>query len=338
MISWGLVSTLFMFTTTPALFYSLRFLLGVSEAGFFPGIILYLTYWYPAERRVRMIALFMTAVPIAGVVGSPLSGWIMESFAGVLGWAGWQWLFLLEAVPALAMGLAVLVYLDNGISSASWLTEEEKDLLESNLLGDRAAVAVHQSLSAVLVDRRVWLLCAIYFCYVMGHYGLTFWLPVLIQTAGVEGTVKIGFVTAVPYVVSVVVMILVGRNADERQERRWHTAVPMIVGALGLTLSALAGRQTMMAVACLTLAASGVFSAGPVFWGLPTAFLGGAAAAAGIAAVNSIGNLAGFVSPYAVGWLKDLTRSTEAGMYAVSAALVVGALAVLGIPQRLVNR
>ncbi len=338
MITWGLVSALFMFTTTPAVFYSLRFLLGVSEAGFFPGIILYLTYWYPAERRVRIIALFMTAVPIAGVVGSPLSGWIMESFAGVLGWAGWQWLFLLEAVPAIALGLAVAAYLDNGIRSASWLTEEEKNLLERNLVSERAAVAVHQSLSSLLADRRVWLLCGIYFCYAMGHYGLTFWLPVLIQTAGVEGTVKIGLVTAVPYLVAVVAMILVGRSADKRRERRWHTAVPMIVGALGLTLGAAAGGHTTIAIACLILAASGVFSAGPVFWGLPTAFLGGAAAAAGIAAINSIGNLAGFASPYAVGWLKDVTRSTEAGMFAVSAALVIGALAALAIPPRLVNR
>ena len=338
MITWGLVSALFMFTTTPAVFYSLRFLLGVAEAGFFPGIILYLTYWYPAGRRVRMIALFMTAVPIAGVVGSPLSGWIMESFAGVLGWAGWQWLFLLEALPALVMGLAVMVYLDNAIRSATWLTEEEKELLERKLQEDRAMAVVHPSLSAVFADRRLWLLCAIYFCYVMGHYGLTFWLPVLIQTAGVEGTVRIGFVTAVPYIVAVVAMILIGRSADQRRERRWHTAVPMIVGALGLTLSAAAGGHTTAAVACLALAAAGVFSAGPVFWGLPTAFLSGAAAAAGIAAINSFGNLAGFVSPYAVGWLKDLTSSTEAGMYAVSGALVVGALAVLGIPPRLVNR
>ena len=223
------------------MFYSLRFLLGVAEAGFFPGIILYLTYWYPSEHRVRMIALFMTAVPIAGVIGSPLSGWIMEAFAGVLGWAGWQWLFLIEAVPAIVMGVAVLVYLDNGIRSAKWLTEDEKRLLELKLAEDRATVAVHPSLSAVFADRRVWLLCAIYFCYVMGHYGLTFWLPVLVQTAGVEGTARIGFVTAVPYVVAVVVMLLVGHSADKRRERRWHTAVAMLVGALGLILSVAAG-------------------------------------------------------------------------------------------------
>jgi sugar phosphate permease len=334
MISWGLVSALFMFTSSPAMFYSLRFLLGVAEAGFFPGIILYLTYWYPSAWRVRMVALFMTAVPIAGVFGGPLSGWILDSFAGVNGWAGWQWLFLIEAVPAIVAGFAVMVYLDNGIESAKWLTDDEKALLEARLEADRRHVPVHQSASALVADRRVWLLCAIYFCYVMGHYGLTFWLPVLIQAAGVEGVVRIGLITAIPYGVSVAAMLLIGRSADRARERRWHTAVPMLVGAVGLTASVVAGGSTTAAVLCLTLGAAGVFSAGPVFWGLPTAFLGGAAAAAGIAVINSIGNLAGFASPYLVGWLTDLTRSTGAGMYAVSAALVIGAVMVLGIGKR----
>jgi MFS family permease len=331
MVTWGLVSALFMFTTTPAMFYTLRFALGVAEAGFFPGIILYLTYWYPSDRRVRMIALFMLAVPIAGMVGSPISGWVMDAFAGLFGWAGWQWLFLVEALPAIAMGIAVIAYLDNGIGSAKWLTGEEKALLIRRLDADRAAVPMHVSMAPLFRDGRLWLLCAIYFCYVMGHYGLTFWLPVLIQTAGVEGATEIGVITAVPYIASIIVMIFVGRSADVRRERRWHTAVPMLAGAIGMTLSAAAGGDTRVAVACLSIAAAGVFSAGPVFWGLPTAFLGGAAAAAGIAVINSIGNLAGFVSPYLVGWLKDLTGSTEAGMYAVSIVLVVGALAVLGI-------
>jgi D-galactonate transporter len=338
MVTWGIVSALFMFTTTPGMFYLLRFLLGVAEAGFFPGIILYLTYWYPSEWRVRMIALFMTAVPIAGMFGGPLSGWILESFQGVGGWAGWQWLFLIEALPAIVAGAVVMLYLDNGIRSARWLTEEEKTLLERKLEEDRGAAPAHQSWSVVFADRRVWLLCAIYFCYVMGHYGLTFWLPVLIQGAGVQGTIQIGLITAIPYMASVVAMMLIGRSADTRRERRWHTAVPMLVGAIGLTLSAIAGGNTTVAVLCLTFGAAGVFSSGPVFWGLPTAFLGGAAAAAGIAAINSIGNLAGFVSPYVVGWLTDLTRSTEAGMYVVSAALVAGALTVLRIPRRLVDR
>lgn len=338
MISWGLVSAAFAFVSTPGMFYFLRFLLGVAEAGFFPGIILYLTHWYPAERRAHMVAIFMTATPLAGVFGGPLSGWVMQSFAGVNGWAGWQWLFVVEAIPSIVMGVLVLLYLDNGIAQARWLDEGEKRLLQQRLDADRAAVARHPSLRAVFADRRVWLMCAIYFCYVMGHYGLTFWLPTLVQAAGVRSTLEIGIVTAIPYAGAVLFMIALARSADRRRERRWHTAGSLVLGALGLLASIFAGTHTTTAVASLTVAAAGVFGAGPVFWSLPTAFLGGTAAAAGIAAVNSVGNLAGFVSPYVVGWLKDLTDTTAAGMYAVTAALLLGALLVARIPARLVNR
>ena len=338
MISWGLVSALFMFTTTPLMFYVLRFTLGVAEAGFFPGVILYLTYWYPSERRARMMTLFMAAIPIAGICGGPLSGWIMQSTEGLNGWRGWQWLFLLEAIPAIVVGITALFYLDNGIRSATWLTEAEKVLLEDKLARDRAHLVEHPSLAAVFRDRRLWRMCAIYFCCVMGQYGLTFWMPTLIQAAGVRGTLHIGLLTAVPYSVSIVAMILFGWSADRNRERRWHAAGAMLLGAAGLTASALAGTQTVLAMTCLSIAAMGVFSCAPLFWSLPTAVLGGTAAAAGIAAINSIGNLAGFVSPYVVGWLKDLTHSTAAGMYAVSAVLVAGALIVLTIPGRVVNR
>jgi MFS family permease len=338
MISWGLVSSLFVFTTTPVMFYTLRFALGVAEAGFFPGIILYLTYWYPSERRSRMMTLFMTAIPISGICGGPLSGWIMQSVEGVHGWRGWQWLFLLEALPAIAIGIAALIYLDNGIRSARWLTDAEKTILEDRLEQDRAHLVVHPTLGAVFSDRRLWRMCLIYFCCVMGQYGLTFWMPTLIQAAGVRGPLHIGLLTAVPYAGAVVAMILFGQSADRHRERRWHTAVPMLIGACGLTLSAVAGTHTLAAIICLTVAAAGVMTCAPLFWSLPTALLGGTAAAAGIAAINSIGNLAGFASPYVVGWLKDLTHSTAAGMYAVSAVLILGALAVLTIPPRLVNR
>jgi D-galactonate transporter len=338
MITWGIVSALFMFTTTPLMFYSLRFTLGLAEAGFFPGIILYLTYWYPSERRARMISLFMTAIPISGILGGPLSGWIMQSMEGVNGWRGWQWLFLVEAMPAVVIGVATLFYLDNGIRSAKWLTDEEKGLLDRKLDDDRAHVVEHPSIGAVFADRRLWRMCLIYFCCVIGQYGLTFWLPTLVQQAGVSGALQIGVLTAVPYTGGVVAMILFGRSADRRRERRWHTAIPMVLGAIGLSLSALAGTHTAAAIFCLTVAAAGILTCAPLFWSLPTALLGGAAAAAGIAAINSVGNLAGFVSPYAVGWLKDLTSSTEAGMYAVSAVLVFGAFVVLSVPPKLVNR
>jgi D-galactonate transporter len=339
MITWGIVSALFMFIKTPLSFYALRFVLGVAEAGFFPGIILYLTYWFPSDRRGRMISLFMMAIPLSGIFGGPVSGWIMTTFAGKAGLAGWQWLFLLEAAPALVVGAIVLLYLDNGIRSAKWLNDEEKTLLERRLAEDSAHIQPHGSLRAVLADRRVVLMCAIYFTIVMGQYGLTFWMPTLIQAAGVSGTLKIGMFTAIPYGAGAIAMVFFGRSADRRRERRWHAASAMLIGAAGLTSSAIAGTHTALAILFLTIAATGVFSCAPLFWSLPTAFLSGAAAAAGIAAINSIGNLAGFVSPYVVGWLKDLTHSTQAGMFAVSAVLDAGAAIILVfVPARLVIR
>jgi D-galactonate transporter len=333
MITWGLVSASFMFIRTPASFYALRFILGIAEAGFFPGIILYLTYWYPGHRRSKMVAMFMAAPPIAGIFGGPLSGWIMERFAGAKGLAGWQWLFVLEALPAIVVGVLVLLFLDNGIRGARWLRDEEKDLLEHEIAQEQSTIGSHGSLRAVFADRRVWWMCVIYFCVVMGHYGLTFWMPALLQSAGVTGTLRIGVFTAIPYTGGAIAMVLVGWSADYRRERRWHAVVPMVVGAGALSLSAIAGTHTATAIVCLTIAAAGILSAGSMFWSLPTAFLGGVSAAAGIAAINSVGNLAGFVSPYVVGGLKDLTGSTVTGMFAVSAVLIVGALAESAIPN-----
>jgi D-galactonate transporter len=338
MITWGLVSGAFMFVSTPTMFYGLRFLLGLAEAGFFPGIILYLTYWYPSHRRAHMIAVFMAAIPLSGILGGPLSGWIMESLTGTYGLAGWQWLFLLEAVPALVVGVVVMLYLDNGVRSAKWLTESEKKILEENLERDRATAPVHPSLRALAADRRLWRMCLIYFASVVGNYGLTFWLPTLIEGAGVRDVLRIGLLTAVPYSVAIVVMLLVGRSGDRHRERRWHTAVPMLMGALGLTGSALVGTNTFLAMTFLTIAACGLMTCAPLFWSLPTAILRGTAAAAGIAAINSVGNLGGFVSPYVVGWLKDLTHSTALGMYVLSAALVIGAWLIIRIPAQMVNR
>jgi D-galactonate transporter len=338
MITWGLVSASFMFIRTPTSFYVLRFILGIAEAGFFPGIILYLTYWYPSHRRSRMVSLFMAAPPIAGIFGGPLSGWIMQRFAGVHGLAGWQWLFVLEAIPAIVVGIAVLFFLDDRVREARWLSDSEKSLIAHDVAQEQASIAGHGSLAAVFSDPRLWRMCAIYFCVVMGHYGLTFWMPALIQSAGVTGTLRIGMFTAIPYTGGAIAMVLVGWHADRTRERRLHAVVPMITGAVALSLSAIAGTHTAVAIMFLTVAAAGVLSCGSMFWSLPTAFLGGVSAAAGIAVINSVGNLAGFVSPYVVGWLKDLTHSTVAGMYAVSTVLVVGALVILTVPARLVNR
>lgn len=339
MITWAVISGAFMFVTTPMTFYIMRFLLGLAEAGFFPGIILYLTYWYPAARRSRMVCTFMTAIPLAGVIGGPLSGWIMETFAGVNGLTGWQWMFVLEAVPAIVLGIAVLLYLDDGIRSAKWLSEPEKRLLEERISHDAKAKVAHPSLRALFADGRVWVMALIYFCCVMGQYGLTFWMPTLIKTAGIQGVFNIGMFTAIPYTAAVIAMLLLGRSSDKHLERRWHMVIPMLMGAVGLIGSALAGTtNTGIAIVFLTIAAAGVIASAPLFWSLPTAFLNGVAAAAGIAAINSVGNLAGFASPYLIGAIKDMTQSTNIALYVLAGVLVLGAIVVLRVPARLVNR
>ena len=337
MITWGLISAAMMFVTTPTMFYVLRFLLGVAEAGFFPGIILYLTYWYPAERRGRTTTWFMTAVALSGVIGGPLSGWIMQTFDGHNGWSGWQWMFLLEGIPSVLVGLWVLAYLDDRISHAKWLTAEEKAVLERNI----AAETAHKEdmpIRRVLSSARVWMMSAIYFSFVMGLYGISFWLPTIIRQTGVKGALDIGLLTAIPYGFAVLGMVLVARSADRTGERRWHIAIPAIAGAIGLVLSVLWHDRTVLAMVGLTLATIGILTTLPLFWSLPTAFLAGTGAAAGIAMINSLGNLAGFISPYAVGWLKDLTQSTNAGMYLLAGCLVAGAVLTLLVPARLVSR
>ncbi|QQX85093.1 MFS transporter [Cupriavidus necator] len=337
MITWGAISAAMMFVTTPTMFYVLRFLLGIAEAGFFPGIILYLTYWYPANRRGRTTTFFMTAIALSGVIGGPLSGWVMQSFHGHNGWSGWQWMFLLEGIPSILVGLWVLAYLDDRIAHAKWLSPEEKALLERNIASEDA----HKEdppIRTVMSSPRVWLMSAIYFCFVMGLYGVSFWLPTIIKQTGVKGALDIGLLTAIPYGCAVVGMVLVAYSADRSGERRWHIALPALAGSLGLLLSVQWHNDTTLAMVALTLATIGILTTLPLFWSLPTSFLAGTGAAAGIALINSLGNLAGFLSPYAVGWLKDLTHSTDSGMYLLAACLVVGAALTLSVPKRLVSQ
>ena len=337
MISWGVISGAMIFVTTPMTFYVLRFFLGVAEAGFFPGIILYLTYWYPSARRAKITALFMTGIPAAGVIGGPLSGWILNRFQNVYGMPGWQWLFLLEAIPSVLAGIAVFYYLDDKISDAKWLDRNQKALLERNVAEGGKNIAVH-SASAAFKNRSVWVLCAGYFGIIMGLYGISFWLPTLIKASGISDALQIGWLTMIPYAFAAVAMVLVGRSSDKLKERRWHVALPAIVGALGLIASTLVPHNVIFAVATLSVATMGIFSALCQFWSIPPAFLGGAAAAAGIAMINSIGNLAGFVSPYLVGWIKDLTKSTDIGLYCIAVSLVVASVIVLTMNKQVVNQ
>ncbi|AMP00741.1 major Facilitator Superfamily protein [Collimonas arenae] len=337
MITWGIISGAMIFVDSPGTFYVMRFLLGVAEAGFFPGVILYLTYWYPAHRRGKMTALFMTGVPLSGVIGGPLSGWIMKAMPGVHGLAGWQWMFVLEAIPSLILGVIVIFYLQDRIRGAKWLSEEEKVLLETQVQAETNQKQ-EVSLGQMFANPKVWLMALIYFCFVMGLYGVSFWLPTIIKTTGVTDTFNIGLLTAIPYASAAIAMILIGHSADKRRERRWHVAIPALLGSIGLVMSTVYDHNTLLAMSALTLATIGIITVLPLFWSLPTAFLGGAAAAAGIALINSLGNLAGFVSPYLVGWLKDQTHSTNSGMFVLAASLLLGAMLTLSLSPRLVNK
>ncbi len=330
MIAWGLISAATLWITTPTQFYILRFLLGAAEAGFFPGIILYLTYWFPAARRGRVTALFVTAVPVASVIGAPLSGYLLEHCHGHYGWAGWQWLFLLEAAPSILLGLAAWFCLVDRCTEARWLTLEERAFIEAELTRDNTSIA-HMSVADGLRMPRVWAMAAVYFAFVMGLYGLSFWLPTIIKELGYQQPMDIGLVSAIPFGVGCVAMLAIARHADRRGERRWHIAIPAMLGGVGLLASALLVATPQWAVAALTLGACGVLAAIPQTWALTTAFIGGGAAASGIALVNSFGNLSGFVGPYAIGWLKDTTGSTTAGVGLLAASMFVGAMLVLRI-------
>ncbi|CAN7576187.1 putative metabolite transport protein NicT [compost metagenome] len=337
MLTWAAISACFAFVTTPTQFYALRFLLGVAEAGFAPGVILYMTYWFPSERRAKALSLFFMAIPLAGIVGGPLSGYIMHAFHGVGDLAGWKWLFLIEALPSLFLGVAILFYLDNGIDQAHWLTDAEKALLRRNIEGDNAQKMEHMSIRSFMSDRRLWLMAGIYFCVVLGQYGLTFWLPTIIRKAGVADPLWVGIYTALPYLCAIVALPLVGMSADRRRERRFHLIVPMVTAAAGFAILPMLGSVSASLV-CLCIAAAGILASSSQFWALPTALLGGMSAAAGIAAVNCVANLAGFFSPAIVGWLNDLTGKSTAGLVFISATVVFGAMLVFLVPARSVNR
>jgi D-galactonate transporter len=338
MITWGVLSACFAFISTPWHFYVLRFLLGVAEAGFSPGVLLYLTYWYPAARRGKATALYFLAIPLSSVVGGPISGWIMSHMQATHGMHSWQWLFILEAIPAVILGLLALAYLDRNIKEARWLTPVEKAHMGAALAADDTVKAVHGSVRSFLADKQIWVLSGSYFCCVMGIYALAFWVPTLIRSTGVTDTFNIGLLSAIPNFVAVIAIYLSGASADRRKDRRRHFMIAMLIGALGLSLAALGPKGTGFAVMSLSIGAAGILSATSLFWAFPGAILMGVAAAASIALVNCVGNLAGFVSPYMVGWLNDTTHNPAYGMVGISIFLALGALVALWIPQKSVDR
>ncbi|WP_050462359.1 MFS transporter [Herbaspirillum autotrophicum] len=332
MITWGILSALMMFVSSPTSFYILRFFLGVAEAGFFPGIILYLTYWFPVERRVRMMALFITANPVSSLIGAPLSGGIMQSMNGFAGLTGWQWLFVIEAIPAVIAGVFVLFYLRDRIADADWLTDAEKRQMQAAIDNEASKKTTH-TLRDGFISKAVWHLGAVYFCIVMGQYVVGFWMPTIIKATGVSQPLMIGLLTAIPFGAAVVVMNLFSRSADRSREYRWHLAIASFIGACGVFFGTYFGGNTILAMIGLTVGTAFMISALPVFWGLPTALLGGTAAVAGIAVINSMGNVAGFLSTMLVGWISAVTGSTVYSMYALAGVLVLGSILVLLVPK-----
>jgi MFS transporter, ACS family, tartrate transporter len=326
MISWGLLSAAMVFIEGPTSFIAVRFLLGVAEAGFFPGVILYLTYWFPQQYRARIIAAFMVAIPVSLAIGAPLSTAILQ-MDGIAGLKGWQWLFLIEGLPTVLFGFVFLAVIPDRPKDAKWLNDEEKIWLQATLDSEHKAVAAAHGTSVLkaFVDPRLIALTFIYFANTTTNFGLSFFLPQMIKSMGATD-IQTGFLTSVPYVIGTLGIIIFGYVSDKYQERRWTLFVALMLNGLGLLLAGSLAGSTL-SVAAMAIAAIGIFGTKAPFWPLPSMFLTGSAAAGGIALINSIGNLGGFVGPYMVGWIKETTNSYESGLYflgglALSAAIV----------------
>jgi D-galactonate transporter len=333
MILWGVVAACTMFVRSATGFYVLRFVLGIVESGFFPGVVLYLTYWYTRQHRAKMVAAFMAANPVSGVLAGPISGAILSFTSGAGGLRAWQWLFLLEGIPSILAGAATMFYLDDNPSKAKWLTSDERGLLLDRLREEEDAKRSEGESRHHLIDAfksgQVWLLCAVYFGFVMGNYGLWFWLPQIIKDTLTRDPWKIGLASAIPWASAAIVMVVFAHHSDVTGERRWHVALAGMVGFAAFSASTLAGISGVAGLAALTFAAIAIMCAQATFWALPTAILSGSAAAVGIAWINSVGNLAGYVSPFLVGKVRDATGSMTLAMLVISASCLMSGLGVL---------
>jgi len=338
MIVWGLVSVGTMYVRGASSYYAARLLLGVVESGFFPGVILYLTFWYTRTHRAKMVSAFMTAIPISGVVAGPVSGWIMGRMVGFGGLASWQWLFVADGVPSILAGIITLFYLPDGPMQSAWLTAEEKSLVAGRLEEEESfkkeGGGGKHGIADLFRSKTVWLMCAVYFGIVMGSYGLGFWMPQLIKDAITKDPLKIGWITVIPWSFATVAMIVMGHHSDIRAERRWHIAGSLFMGAAAFAASAIPGMPGWFGILALSLAAAGILCANSIFWALPTGILSGAAAAAGIAWINSVGNLAGYVSPFAVGEIRDHTHSMLLALLVLSAAALAGGAVTLHVARK----
>jgi D-galactonate transporter len=328
MVCWGLIAAAMAFVQTPTQFYAARFLLGVFEAGFFPGIILYFTYWYPCARRGQVVAIFMSATTIVSVVTGPLCGVMLKYLHGVNGWHGWQWLFFLQGLPAVLLGVLVFLLLQDKPADAQWLSPAEKALVQDSLAQDRSH-AEGATPRRMLRDPKVWLLALTYFLLLGATYTMVFWLPTLIQSWGVKDVLAVGLLAAVPNACGVAGMILIGRNSDRLRERRWHFAGCALLAAAGLAATTLLTGNLVGSLIALCFATVGVAAATPIFFTLVSEHLAPASAAVGIALISSLGNLGPAISPTISGLIIQRTGSTTGSMYLVITLYVLAATLLL---------
>ncbi|MCX6168464.1 MAG: MFS transporter [Ignavibacteriales bacterium] len=334
MIIWGIVSSSMMLVKSPFGFYLLRFLLGIVESGFFPGVVLYLTFWYTDKYRAKMVAAFMSAIALSGAFGSPMSGWIMSKFSTLYGLTNWQWLFLIEGIPSVIVGIVALYFLDDGPQSAKWLKDDERNLLLNNLDKDEKNKSKAEKDRHRLIDifksSKVWLLCFVYFGFMMSNYYIGFWMPQLIKDNITTDPWQIGLISIIPWGFGAVAMVVWAHHSDKTGERRWHVAIASIIAAIFLIISGIQNLPVIVSVAVLALATAGILSGLSTFWALPTSLLSGTAAAAGIAWINSVGNLGGFVSPYVVGWIRDnFHNQMYVGLVIATASTISAGLVLL---------
>ena len=353
MITWGVVSSAFIFagvmhwgpvarafgcTDAEFSFYALRFLLGVAEAGFYPGVILYLTFWFPDERRAQMVAWFMTAIAVSNVIGSPISGATLQFLDGAQGLRGWQWLFLAEGIPSVLLGIVILAVLPDRPESARWLSQKERELIINRLATDETAKAElgqRHNVTDIFVDLRIWTLALIYFCGNLAFYAVNFWMPTIVEEIGIDqgDYLKVGLLTMIPWGVAGIAMVAWGRHSDRTGERRWHVIIGILVAIVGLLMLAFVGHAPMASIVGLTLVTTGLLCAITAYWSLPMAFLSGAAAAGGIAWINSLANLAGYFGPDLIGRIRTATGGDATAAFLVlAAAALLGALLTYAIP------
>ena len=345
MISWGIVSVGTMYTGNLAhllgiqnstMFYVMRFLLGCCEAGFYPGMLLYINYWFPSHRQSKVTSGLLLALPLSLVLGSPLSGWLMQSTQGFMGYSGWQWMLAIEGIPAIALAFLVYFGLTDKIADARWLSAAEKSTLIDNLDAEKPGKSYR--FGAAVRDYRVWIVAGIIFTYATGFYGLSFWLPSIIRASGVQNTFYIGLLSAIPFVAAAATMLLNGWHSSKTQERRWHGAVPAFAGGAGLMLSAAFANNTPLAIFFLCVAASGVLGLTPIVWTYPGRLLTGTAAAAGFAMINSFGSLSGIAGSMITSLIKDLTGSINNGTYALGFIVMCTGVLILSIPASTFRR